>query len=146
MDTTFAPVQTPSTPKPISTPTLASRGSRLAAALIDNAAFMVVYLVSLFVLNEPAIFLLGLGLLAAYQIYLLTTQGQSLGKMVMKIRIIKCDTHANGGFVTNVLLRGVLNGIICLVPFYALVDIFFIFRDDRRCIHDLIAGTQVVEE
>ncbi len=146
METTVAPVQTPTTPKPISTPTLASRGTRLAAALVDNAIFMVIYLVALLALNEPAIFILGLGILAAYQIYLLTTQGQTIGKMLMKIRIIKCDTHTNGGFVPNVLLRGIVNGIISFIPFYALVDILFIFREDRRCIHDMIANTQVVEE
>ena len=27
----------------------------------------------------------------------------------------------------------------------AIVDVLFIFRGDRRCVHDLIAGTQVVE-
>jgi len=38
--------------------------------------------------------------------------------------------------------------LISLVPvlggLYVIVDVLFIFRDDRRCIHDLIAGTQVV--
>lgn len=28
---------------------------------------------------------------------------------------------------------------------YALVDICFIFREDRRCLHDLLAGTRVVQ-
>ncbi|MEA2700447.1 MAG: hypothetical protein QOI66_4718, partial [Myxococcales bacterium] len=46
------------------------------------------------------------------------------------------------------LLRGVVNGIISAIPYlgglYALVDALFIFRDDRRCIHDLIAGTRVI--
>ena len=63
----------------------------------------------------------------------------------MNIRIVTHDREANGGFVTNVLLRTVLNWIIALVPFYALVDVLFIFRNDQRCIHDLIAGTKVIK-
>ncbi len=45
----------------------------------------------------------------------------------------------------NVLVRMVLNGALGLIPFYSLVDALFIFRSDRRCIHDLIAGTVVVK-
>jgi uncharacterized RDD family membrane protein YckC len=55
------------------------------------------------------------------------------------------DTDKNGGFGPNVLMRVILNGILGFIPFYSLVDVLFIFRDDRRCIHDLIAGTKVVE-
>ena len=61
------------------------------------------------------------------------------------IKIVKYDTGKNGGFVTNVLLRAIVNGIIGIIPFYGLVDILFIFGEERRCIHDLIAGTRVVE-
>jgi len=87
-----------------------------------------------------------LGMLAfiAYQVYLLTTAGQTIGKRAMNIKIVKCDTGENGGFITNALLREIVNSIIAIVPFYSLVDILFIFRDDQRCIHDFIAGTQVV--
>jgi len=47
---------------------------------------------------------------------------------------------------TNVLLRSWVNGLIGLVvPFYGLVDILFIFGSERRCLHDLIAGTVVVK-
>jgi hypothetical protein len=37
-----------------------------------------------------------------------------------------------------------VNGLIALIPFYGLVDILFIFRGDRRCIHDWMARTKVV--
>ena len=56
---------------------------------------------------------------------------------------------ANPGFVKVILLRIFVNGLIGMVPivgfFYSLVDIVFIFREDQRCLHDLIAGTKVVK-
>ena len=79
-----------------------------------------------------------------FQMVLLTKDGQTLGKKALKIRIVKRDTGVNGGFVPNVLLRLIVNGLIGFIPFCGLVDILFIFRSDRRCIHDMIAGTQVV--
>jgi uncharacterized RDD family membrane protein YckC len=67
----------------------------------------------------------------------------------MDIRIVSFDDESNPGFVKAFLLRVFVNGLIGAVPFvgfvYSLVDIFFIFRDDRRCLHDLIAGTKVVK-
>ena len=142
METTAIPrpetqVRTPST-------WLAPRGSRLAAALIDSAIAMVIYLVAI-AANIPEILIVGLLALAAYQIYLLSAFGQTIGKRAMKVKIVTHDREINGGFVTNVLLRTVLNSIIAFVPFYALVDILFIFRNDQRCIHDLIAGTKVIK-
>ena len=39
--------------------------------------------------------------------------------------------------------------VIAQIPFaggiFSLIDCLFIFREDRRCIHDLIAGTKVVD-
>ncbi len=83
--------------------------------------------------------------LAGVQIYLLTTAGQTIGKKVMNIKIVKFDDESEGGFVTNVLLRGIVNGVIGIIPFYGLVDVLFIFREDQRCIHDLIASTKVIK-
>ena len=76
---------------------------------------------------------------------LLIKDGQTLGKKALRIRIVKMDTGENGGFVPNVLLRLIVNGLLGIIPLYGLVDILFIFRGDRPCIHDMIAGTQVVE-
>lgn len=87
--------------------------------------------------------------LAIYTLVLLATRGQTIGKKVRGIRIVTFPDGANPGGVKTILLRGFVNGLIGMVPvvgvIYALADIFFIFREDRRCIHDLIAGTQVVK-
>ncbi len=123
----------------------AERGTRLLAAIIDSACSIGVYILAILT-GEPMLLFMGLTGLAAYQVYLLSTFGQTIGKKVMNIKIVKIDTDENGGLVTNVLIRGVLNGIIGLTLIYVIVDILFIFRDDRRCIHDLIAGTRVVSE
>ncbi len=93
---------------------------------------------------------LGLGMLAfaGYQVYLLTTQGQTIGKRQMGLRIVLVKDQSNGGFVTNVLLRGVVRAVIGVIPavgaIFAIADPLFIFRKDRRCLHDLIAGTCVI--
>ena len=114
---------------------LAGRGDRFLAAIVDGVIYLVPYI--LIFAFDPVIG--GLLLLAVfvYQIVLLTKDGQTVGKKAWGIRIVRMQTGANGGFVTNALLR--------LIPLYGLVDILFIFRSDRRCIHDMIAGTQVVE-
>jgi uncharacterized RDD family membrane protein YckC len=140
----------------------AGRGSRLLAQIIDGLTWCILGLPGWVLLilgrggrNGPLTLagasLLALGMLAVVilQCYLLTTRGQTVGKKLMNIKIVVFDDDANPGFVKAVLLRLIVNGIIGLVPIigfiYTLVDICFIFREDRRCIHDLIAGTKVVK-
>jgi uncharacterized RDD family membrane protein YckC len=85
---------------------------------------------------------LGLSLLAL-QIYLLHTHGQTLGKKLVKIKIVRSDgSRASFGRILG--LRIVVNFLLSIVPFYGLVDILFIFGEQRRCVHDLIADTIVV--
>ncbi len=142
MEATVA--QQPTTGVRMSPPQMATRGSRFLAALIDSAVFVGIYLVAI-LFNSPELLILGIALFAIYQIYLLTSLGQTVGKKVMSIKIVTFTGNANGGFMTNVLMRSILNSLISFVPFYSLVDVLFIFRDDQRCIHDLIAGTKVVK-
>jgi uncharacterized RDD family membrane protein YckC len=140
---------------------LARRGTRLAAVFLDGLiAAPGVILAGVAVAatrgggERGAGFVIGAVLgglwilaLAIVQIYLLSTRGHTLGKRWMKIRIVKLD-GSNPGFVSAVLLRAFVNGLISAIPyvggFYGLVDILFIFRQDQRCLHDLIAGTRVV--
>lgn len=82
-----------------------------------------------------------------YQWVLISRTGQSLGKKWTGIRIDRIDGN-RVTFGTGVFLRNWVPKLIGSVPYlggiFHLVDCLFIFRDDRRCIHDHIAGTRVV--
>jgi uncharacterized RDD family membrane protein YckC len=141
---------------------LASRMSRLGAALLDG--FLTLVFIGpgyglIFVAaqeQKDQFMLLGLGMLlvgglilAAVQITLLSTSGQTVGKKMVGVRIVQFKDGSNPGFVGAVLLRNFVPGMIASIPclggIFSLVDILFIFGEERRCIHDLIASTKVVE-
>ncbi len=127
---------------------LATRKQRLLAALSDAVIVGVPYILgSLEVVPDP-LRLLGvvasLALLVV-QLVMVSKHGQTLGKRFAGTRIVMKDTMENGGFVVNVLKRGFLNGLLSLIPGYFLVDCLFIFREDRRCLHDMIANTVVIQ-
>ena len=83
--------------------------------------------------------------LIVVQTVLLSSHGQTLGKRWLKIRIVRVNGEP-AGFAHAVLLRIVLMGLInALVGIVSLIDPLFIFREDRRCLHDLIADTTVID-
>ena len=85
------------------------------------------------------------------QAVLLVTRGQTIGKIIMKIRIVDAVTGQHPGWARLILLRTIVNSVIIsflnILPgaggAYFLVDSLFIFRENHRTIHDLIAGTRV---
>jgi uncharacterized RDD family membrane protein YckC len=93
--------------------------------------------------------MLALLALIIVQVWMISTRGQSLGKRFLGIRIVKFADNARPGFVHGWLLRDFVTAVISAVPYvgtvFALVDVCFIFGEQRRCIHDLIAGTKVVK-
>jgi uncharacterized RDD family membrane protein YckC len=79
--------------------------------------------------------------------YFWATRGQSIGKMALGIRIVHLDgQQATLGRIVG--LRILPMQLIGWIPFIggvmSLVDILFIFRANRRCLHDEIARTKVV--
>jgi uncharacterized RDD family membrane protein YckC len=138
---------------------LASRLKRLFARLLDGVFGLVSALIPGFVLtflsggsfDDPESFLLGavVGIICfvIYQWYLLATTAQTIGKKYLKIKIVNKNGE-QAGFFVNVVLREWIMGLIGIIPaiggIIQIVNILFIFRDDRKCIHDLIAGTVVV--
>jgi uncharacterized RDD family membrane protein YckC len=100
----------------------------------------------------PALLGLAVGGLASlgvgiFQCYRIATTGQSLAKKWLNIRIVNLD-GSPVNFGSGVGMRAILPWFIGCIPYigsiFALVDILMIFRDDRRCLHDLMAGTKVV--
>lgn len=145
---------------------LASRLKRFLAALIDNCSvliallpgfvFMMFGLVTAeargndaavpFIFGGLALMFLGVLVLFGIQIYLHAAFSQSIGKYLLKLQIIDFTTHQRSPLAQCFLLRSVI-GVFILgqVPLYGLVDVCFIFREDYRCIHDLIGNTIVVD-
>lgn len=137
---------------------LASRGGRFLANLID----LVCALVAIGALASVAagidadnggligfFAVLGyLGILAA-QFMLLKTHGQTIGKRSLDLRIVDATSGGRVGIGRIFFLRMVVPSLIGGVPYlgwvFGGVDAAFIFREDRRCVHDLIADTIVVQ-
>lgn len=142
---------------------LAGRGARLAAAIIDGV--ILGFVVWPFVIGSDYMTraaqgqvdlsdLLGLVLvtLIAFLVvngYLLHKHGQTIGKRLIGIRIVSA---ADGQLVSLgriFCLRYAPIQLVGIVPLLGtvlpLIDVLFIFREDRRCLHDLIAGTKVVK-
>lgn len=123
----------------------ADRGVRAGAALIDAAFYGIAAIPLALVAHWIA---LGpLVALAIYQWYLISTRGQSLAKGWLHIRIVKMNGEPCG-FVNGVLLRAwpmaaAAGGIGAAIAAGGL-DGLFLFGAERRCIHDLVAGTKVV--
>lgn len=88
------------------------------------------------------------GLLVLVQFGLLAWRGQSIGKLLLGLRIVRAVDGGPPGVVGAFLLRGTLPFMVEQIPLIGLlfwtVDSCFIFREDQRCLHDLIAGTKVV--
>lgn len=130
---------------------LASRAARFWAAIIDTFVLMgpLLLLVAISEITDVEalttvgyVALVGVFIL---QFVLLAKDGQTVGKKVLNIRIVNNDTGEKASFIRIVLLRQILNAIIsAFVPFYGIVDVLFIFRQDCRTLHDRIAGTRVI--
>ena len=141
----------------------ATRMARFLARVIDT----LVWFAPLPIMIYPCLgAMVALGLLLAIligQVWLLVTRGQTIGKQVLGIYIMRED-----GDIPNVgwlLVREfaipaavalfryaghndptmVGQAFQVLLMFLWLIDALFIFGPTRRCLHDLVAGTHVVK-
>jgi len=141
---------------------LASRMSRVGAAFFDLLAFCAVsialiystgileYLKSAGSSTEATILLTALWLFMFLIVhgYFLFKNGQTFGKWIFDIAIVKNDGAKISGSLI-IIKRYLPIWLISYIPIIGqligVMNILLIFRKDRRCIHDIIAGTKVVQ-
>jgi uncharacterized RDD family membrane protein YckC len=141
---------------------LASRGLRLGGAIIDAiiswiTIFPLMYYSGFWQSAMAGDVNFGLQLtLSAVSLviflilngYLLSKSGQTIGKRLVGTRIVSVTDEQILPLSKVFVLRYLPISLIAQVPLIgnliALVNVLFIFRDDRRCLHDLIAGTKVI--
>ncbi len=141
---------------------LASRGSRLGAAIIDVVVAIALAGVATWIGVwrpwadvDPNMWHLqilgatwGFALFVLAHGYLLAKRGQTIGKLAVGLRIVRPD----GSAASFARLVGMRYGVLSLLNTVPLVGMLFgvadglcIFRASRRCLHDDIADTVVIK-
>jgi uncharacterized RDD family membrane protein YckC len=153
---------------------LAERGTRLGAVILDsllNTVLVLPFVIAamfysgvfsgspppwlveamrggLSLAFQLGIIVFGFLVFLLIQGYPLARYGQTWAKRWLGIRIVDLEGR-KPEFWRLLLLRygvGQVLGVVpCIGPLYGLTDACFVFRDDRRCVHDLLAGTRVVQ-
>ena len=145
---------------------LASRATRLAAAILDGV-IMAVIVVPLqmhtgysaqvheaFLGHQPLpIGLISLWALAQAAVYVVTQayplikDGQTWGKKACSIKIVTMDNAkpSPGQLAIRCGVYTLIRAVPYVGPLVSIVNMCFIFRSDKRCMHDLAAGTHVVK-
>lgn len=141
---------------------LASLGLRLGGAIIDAIIsfaiiFPLMYATGYWesamageqsLVQTVVLALLGIVAFLVVHGYLLARQGQTVGKRLVGTRIVSVQDEKILTFGRVIGLRylpvWVVSQLPAIGPILGLIDVLFIFRRDRRCVHDLIAGTKVI--
>jgi len=142
---------------------LASRWKRLAASLIDAVLivpflFPILYTLGALESIDSRIVPLNLqiqsSLLAGLlffllNAYLLSKHGQTIGKKILNIGIVNLSGKIPPLFPLFTK-RYIAMTLLTYIPLFgnliSLIDCLLIFRKDKRCLHDFIAGTTVVNK
>ena len=148
----------------------AERSTRLGAAILDSIIFMLMVYTPLLLggvfagltampenpseetvaAAGTAMVVSGLFTLVGFVVWATITilymrrTGQSIGKKVCGIKVVRSD-GSPVSLSRLIWLRNVVNWIISIVPLYGLIDTLFIFGESRQCLHDKLADTIVVK-
>ena len=140
---------------------LASRWSRVWASILDSLMMMAImlplmYFTGFFTLVSEGrqasmtynllVSLVSIAVFVAVNYKFLVNDGQTIGKKVLKIKIVDLTENVPSGialFKRYGLYFG-LGQIPVAGPFASIINILFIFTKEKRCGHDYFAGTKVI--
>jgi len=145
---------------------LAGRGARLGAVIIDALIIFPILFgiakatgfwdtmlprlangIPLSMEENIVAFLVGQTLFLILNGSLLANHGQTIGKRIMKVKIVVMEGK-QVGFLKLYSLRYLVFSLISQIPvaggLLSLLNVLFIFGKERRCLHDRITGTKVV--
>ncbi len=143
---------------------LAPRWSRLIAFIIDLLIMVTVSVALLYFfhllepmrtakVNEPILhgivtFVVTLFAFAIINQKLLLEKGQTVGKKIMKIKILNENNKVPNktDFIKRYLFMFAINQAPGILADIGLINYLFIFRKDRKCVHDMLVKTKVVKE
>ncbi len=140
---------------------LASRGKRLAGAYIDGV-ILILAMLPLFLpmlkgnisatmspIQQAIMVLASIVAYALINGYLIHTNGQTVAKRLLNMKMVDIQTGENPSWIKVVFFRYSLIVVFNLIPFIGgfvnFVDSIFIFGNGRRCLHDHFAGTKVID-
>lgn len=144
---------------------LAGRGERFGAAMLDGLIFLIAVGVPGFMSLDweiaktgnyvdairpggIAVAVIAMLVLIGITIHLVHKNGQTIGKKVCGIKVVRSD-FSRASLARIFWLRNVVNAIPGAIPYvgnvYNLVDLAFIFNERRQCLHDKIADTIVIK-
>jgi uncharacterized RDD family membrane protein YckC len=141
----------------------APRSARLGAALIDGLiSIAIIFPVQFWAgvyRNFPNLepqpsprtllwSLAGIAVWLAVHGVFLARSAQTIGKKIVGIQIVMVNDDRPASFSRLVLWRFLPTMLVAQIPLLgptlSCLDILFIFRKDRRCLHDHLAGTRVI--
>lgn len=141
---------------------LAGRGRRFGGAMIDGLLMLLFLFPAMFavgywekamaqqetVLDIVLVGGIGIAVFLLLNGYLLASSGQTIAKRLLKMRIVSVQDNRILPIGKIIALRYLPFWIIGQVPFLGqlvgIVNPLFIFGEERRCLHDHLAGTKVV--
>jgi len=135
----------------------ATRVERFVASLIDSLIMVIIILPLVYIgggldsnsslLSSFIYSIISIIIFMAINWSLLLTKGQTIGKKIMNIKIVKYD-GSNIDKDTILKRYGIYFGL-GFIPFIgsilSLINVLLIFKADIRCGHDLIADTIVIQ-